>query len=160
MDCSPPGSSDHGIFQARILKWLAISFSRGSSWPRDQTCTSCLAGFTTEPPREPFVWMDWLRLLDLPLLEFAQVHVHCIGDAIELSHPLMPSFPSALDLFSIRDFFNESAVCIWWLRYWSFSFNLSPSSEYSGLIFLKIYWFDLAVQGTFKSLLQHLSRRY
>ena len=51
MDCSP-GSSDHGIFQARILEWVVISFSRGSSPPRDETCVSCLSGgfFTTEPP--------------------------------------------------------------------------------------------------------------
>ena len=44
MDCSPPGSSVHGIFQARILEWLAISFSRGSSWSRDRTRISCTAG--------------------------------------------------------------------------------------------------------------------
>ena len=51
MDCSRPGSSVLGISQARILEWVAISFSRGSSWPRDWTCVSCLAGkfFTTEP---------------------------------------------------------------------------------------------------------------
>ena len=42
MDCSPPGSSVHGISQARILEWVAISFSRGSSWPRDQICVSCI----------------------------------------------------------------------------------------------------------------------
>ena len=57
---SPPGSSGHRIFQARILEWVAISFSRGSSWPRDQTRVSSIsyiAGgfffFTTEPPRKP-----------------------------------------------------------------------------------------------------------
>ena len=44
MDCSLPGSSVHGILQARILEWIAISFSRGSSWPRDQTQISCIAG--------------------------------------------------------------------------------------------------------------------
>ena len=51
--CSLPGSSVHGIFQARILEWVVISFSRRSSWPRDQTCVSCIAGrfFITEPPR-------------------------------------------------------------------------------------------------------------
>ena len=55
---------------------------------------------------------------------------------------------------SIRDFYNESSVPIWW----SFSFSISPSSKYSGLISLKIVWFDLlAVQGTFRSLLQHHS---
>ena len=51
IDYSPPGSSVHGISQAGILEWVAISFSRRSSWPRDQTCVSCLAGgfFNTEP---------------------------------------------------------------------------------------------------------------
>ena len=44
VDCSPPGSSIHGILQARILEWFAISFSRGSSWPRDRTQVSCIAG--------------------------------------------------------------------------------------------------------------------
>ena len=44
MDCSPPGSSVHGILQARVLEWVAISFSRGSSWPRDRTQVSCIAG--------------------------------------------------------------------------------------------------------------------
>ena len=43
MDCSPPGSSDHGILQARILEWVAISYSRGSSWPRDWTWVSCIS---------------------------------------------------------------------------------------------------------------------
>ena len=55
MDCSLPGSSVHGISQARILEWVAISFSRGSSPPRDQIHVSCLAGrvFTMEPPGKP-----------------------------------------------------------------------------------------------------------
>ena len=54
MDYSPPGSSVHGIFQARILDWIAISFSRGSSQPRGQTSSAALAGgfLTTEPPRQ------------------------------------------------------------------------------------------------------------
>ena len=65
---------------------------------------------------------------------------------------LMPStFPS------IRVFSNESALCIRWPTYWSFSFSNSPSNEYSGLISFRIDWFDLAVQGTFKSLFQHHS---
>ena len=61
---------------------------------------------------------------------------------------------------SIRDFSNESSVHIRWLKYWSFSFSISPSSEYSGLKSLKIDWFDLlAVQGTFRSLYQHHSSK-
>ena len=64
---------------------------------------------------------------------------------------LLPSiFPS------IRVFSNESAVCIRWPKYWSFSFNISPSNEHPGLICLRMDWLDLlAVQGTLKSLLQH-----
>ena len=68
---------------------------------------------------------------------------------------LLPSiFPS------IRVFFNESALCIRWPKYWSFNFSISPSNEYSELISFKIDWFDLlAVQGTLKSLLQHHSSK-
>ena len=64
---------------------------------------------------------------------------------------LLPStFPS------IKVFSNESILCIRWPKYWSFSFNISPSNEYSELISFRIYWFNLfAVQGTLKSLLQH-----
>ena len=68
---------------------------------------------------------------------------------------LLPSiFPS------IRVFSNESALCIRWPKYWSFSFSISPSNEYSGLNFFTVDWFDLlAVQGTLKSLLQHYSSK-
>ena len=61
---------------------------------------------------------------------------------------------------SIRVFSNESALHIRWPKYWSFSFSISSSSEYSGLISFRIHWFDiLAVQGTLKSLLQHHSSK-
>ena len=70
----------------------------------------------------------------------------------------LPLWPSVLP--SMRDFSNEWAVCIRWPKYWSFNFSISPSNEYSGLISLKIDWFDLlAVQGTFRSLLQHHSSK-
>ena len=59
-DCSPPGSSVHGMLQARTLEWVAMSFSRGSSRPRNRTYVSCLAGgfFTTEPPRKHLKFVD------------------------------------------------------------------------------------------------------
>ena len=61
---------------------------------------------------------------------------------------------------SIRVFSNESALCIRWPKHWSFSFNIGPSNEHSGLISFRIDWLDLlAVQGTFKSLLQHHSSK-
>ena len=74
-----------------------------------------------------------------------------------LYHPLLLPF----SIFpSIRVFSNESVLHIWWPKYWSFNFSISPSSEYSGLISFKMDWLDLlAVQGTLKSLLQHHSSK-
>ena len=89
------------------------------------------------------------------LPEFAQTQVHWVGDDI-LCHPLLllPSvFPSN------RVSSNESTLPIRWPKYWSFSFSISPSNEYSGLISFQIDWFDLAVQGTLKHLLQHHSSK-
>ena len=74
-----------------------------------------------------------------------------------LCHPrlLLPPIPS-----SIRVFSNESALHMKWPKYWSFSFSISPSNEYSGLVSFRMDWLDLlAVQGTFKSLLQHHSSK-
>ena len=94
------------------------------------------------------------------LPEFAQTHVHWVGDATQPSNSLsslllLPSiFPS------IRVFSCESVLHIKWPKYWSFSFSISPSNEYSGVISFRIDWLDLlAVQGTFKSLLQHHSSK-
>ena len=76
-----------------------------------------------------------------------------------LCHPLLPSiFPNIR--VSFRVFSNESALLIRWPKYWIFSFNISPSSEYPGLISFRMDWLDLlAVQGTLKSLLQHHSSK-
>ena len=74
-----------------------------------------------------------------------------------LCHPLLLS-PSIFP--SIRVFSDESALCIRWPKYWSFSFSISPSDEHSGLISFSMNWLDLlAVQGTLKSLLQHHSSK-
>ena len=74
-----------------------------------------------------------------------------------LCHPLL--LPSSI-FSSIRDFSNESALRIRWPNYWSFSFSISPSKEYSGLVSFRMGWLDLlAVQGTLKSLLQHHSSK-
>ena len=92
------------------------------------------------------------------LLEFTQIHVYRAGDAIQPSHPLLSPSPPAPNRSQHQGFSNESAFCIRWPKYWSFSFSISPSNEYSGLISFRIDWFDLlAVQGTLKSLLQHHS---
>ena len=92
------------------------------------------------------------------LQESTQTHVHWVSDAIQPSHIL--SFPSPHIFPSIRGFSNESALRIMWPKYWSFNFNISPSSEYPGLISFRMDWLDLlAVQGTLKSLLQHHSSK-
>ena len=89
------------------------------------------------------------------LLELAQSHVHQVGDAIQPSHSLSSLSPPAFNFPSIRIFSNESVLHIRWPKYWSFSFSISPSNEYLGLISFGIDWLDLlAVQGTLKSLLQ------
>ena len=89
------------------------------------------------------------------LLELAQTHVYWVGDVIQPSHPfssllLLPSiFPC------IRFISNEYVFHIKWPKYWSFSFNMNPSNEHSGLISFRIGWFDLpTIQETLKSLRQ------
>ena len=89
------------------------------------------------------------------LPKFAQTHVHWVNDAIQLSHPLLPSLLPSVSP-SIRVFSNESAFRIRWPKYWSCSFRISLSNEYSGFISFRMDWFDLlAVHGVLKSLLQH-----
>ena len=227
IDCTQPASSVPVIFKAKILEWVAISYSRGSSWPRDPTHIPCVSHtgrqilyhlshqgslwrnlLFSRPVLSNSLWLHALQQTRPPCLltisPFAQVHVHCTGDAIQPSHPLMPSSSSdfslsqhqrlfqwvgclhqfssvqslscvrlfltpwttahqaslsitntrrspkpmsiesvmpsnhlnlchplllLLSIFpSIRVFSNESALHIRWPKYWSFSFNISPSS--------------------------------
>ena len=94
------------------------------------------------------------------LPELAQTRVHWICDAIQPYHPLSSPSPSALNLSRTRVFSNESVLRIRWPKYWSFSYSISPTNEYSGLISFRMDWLDLlAVQGTLKSLLQHHSSK-
>ena len=94
------------------------------------------------------------------LLESTQTHVHRVGDAIQPSHPLLSPSPPALNPSQHQGLSSESALHIRWPKYWSFSFNISPSNEHSRLVSFRIDWLDLlAVQGTFKSLLKHHSSK-
>ena len=93
------------------------------------------------------------------LPELVQTHVHRTGDAIQPSHPLSSPSSPAFNLSQHQGLFRW-VLHIRWPKYWSFSFSISPSNEYSGLISLRIDWFDLlAVQGTLKSVLQHHSSK-
>ena len=88
------------------------------------------------------------------LLKFTFIELVMLLNHLILYHPLL--LPPSI-FTSIRAFSNESVLCFRWPKYWCFSFSISPSNEYSGLISFRIVWFDLAVQGTLKSLLQHHS---
>ena len=176
MDCSPTGFSVHGISQARILEWVAISFSRGSSWPRDWiqvSCISCIGRWilynrdTWEAPFSSIQSFSSVQVFATPWTEACQASLSITNPwnflklmSIEsvipsnhliLCHPLL-FLPSIFS--SIRIFSNEPVLHIRWPKYWSFSFNISPSDEYSGLISFRMDWLDLlAVQGTLNSLL-------
>ena len=90
------------------------------------------------------------------LPEFTQTHVHRAGDAIQQSHPLWSPYPPAPNPSSIRVFSKESTLPMRWPKYWSFSFSISFSNEYPGLISFRMDWLNLlVVQGTLRSLLQH-----
>ena len=106
----------------------------------------------TAARQTPLSIINSQSLLKLMSTELVMPSNHLI-----LCHPLLflpPIFPS------IRVFSNESALCIRWPKYWSFSFSINPSNEYSGLISFRIDWLDLlAVQETLKSLLQHHSSK-
>ena len=92
--------------------------------------------------------------------EFTQTHVHQVGDAIQPSHPLSSPSPPAFNLPQHQDLFKWSALRIRWPKYWSFSFNIHPSNEHSGLISFRMDWLDLlAVQETLTSFLQHHSSK-
>ena len=128
MDCNSPCPSVYGIFQARILEWVAISFSRGPSWFRDWSCVSwpsALAGgfFPTEPPGKPMFQFSSVAqscptlcdprdcsTLGFPvhdqLPELTQIHVHWVGDAIQPSHPLSSPSPPALNLSQHQGLFK------------------------------------------------------
>ena len=93
------------------------------------------------------------------LPESTQTHVHCVSDAIQPSHPLSSLSLPALNLSQHQRLFQWVSSSIRWPKDWSFSFNISPSNEHSGLIF-RMAWLDLlAVQGALNDLLQHHSSK-
>ena len=101
VDCSSSGSSVHGILQARILEWVAISFSRGSSWPMDRTQVSCITDQIRSLAQSCPTLCDPMNRSTpgLPvhhqIPEFTQTHVHRVSDAIQPSHPLSSPSPPA-----------------------------------------------------------------
>ena len=109
---------------------------------------------------QPHEWQHARPPCHHQLLEFTQTHICRVSDAIQPSHSLsspflLPPIPPSITVFS-----NDSALCMSWPKYWSFSFSIIPSKEHPGLISFRMDWLDLlAVHGTFKSLLQHHSSK-
>ena len=166
MDCSLPGSTIHGILQARILEWVAISFSRGSSWCRDWTCMSCALQEDFLPDELEMgcllsafycsVAQSCLTLCDsvdcstpgFPILyclpEFSQTHVHWVNNAMQTSHPLSSppaSFPAS-GSFPVSQLFAS--------RGYSIGASVLPMNIQC--------WFPLGVTGLISLLSKGLSR--
>ena len=112
MDCSPPGSSVHGILQARILEWVAILFSRGSSWQGDWIQSPALSVQFSSFAQSCLTLCDPVDCITpgFPvhhqLLGLSQTHVHRVGDAIQPSHPLSSPSPPALNLSQHQGLFQ------------------------------------------------------
>ena len=167
-DHSPPGSSVHGIFQARILEWVVISFFRGYSWPRDWTWAFWIAArfFTISATRKAHSVVKSCPPLHATL-PYASLFPRVCLDSCPLSwwcHPTLlfsvTPFLSCIQSFPTSGSCPMSWLCIRWPSYWSFSFSISPSNEYSGLVSFRINWVDpFAAQGTLKSLLQQHSSK-
>ena len=121
------------------LNWLsAVQFSSVAL-----SCLTLCDPMNCSPPGLP---------VHHQLLGFIQTHVHWVGDAIRPSHPLSSPFPPALNLSQHGVFSNESALCIRWPKYWSFSFNISPSNDYT-----QDHWFLLCLLWQCWALLENFS---
>ena len=176
MDCGPLGFSVHEIFQARILEWVAIPFSRDlyihclncskgevmqssilklGLWNLNQFSSvqslSCVRLFATQ----------WIAALQASLSITNSRSLHKLmpiesvmpSSHLILCHPLLLLSPVSP---SIRVCSNESTLCMRWPKYWSFSFSISPSDKHPELISFRMdCLYLLAVQGILKSLLQH-----
>ena len=142
----------------RIIIWLIFLFKKSNKKFFEICCCSVTQSYLTLCKPMDGSTHGFLVLHHLP--EFAQIHVHWVVDAIQPSHPVMPLLFLPSIFPSIRIFSNELALHIRWPKHWSFSFSISPFSEYSGWISFRIEWFDLlAVQESLKSLLQHHSSK-
>ena len=179
-DCSPPGSSVHGILQARILEWVAILLSRRTSQLRNGTGVSYIVGsfFTIWATREALFMIVQLScsVMSDSLLPRVLQHARppCLSPTPRVHSNSRPSsqwchpaisffvfpFSSCPQSLPASVFSNESTLLKKWPKYWSFSLSISPSNEHPGLVSFRMAWLDLLrVQETLKCLLQHHSSK-
>ena len=167
---SVQGSRDYGYSHVLLLIWyfvLLLTHNTSTSHQISSSSSLCLgpsmyvssAQFNTVAQSCPTLCdpMD-CSMPGFPVhhqfLEFTQINVHWVSDAMQPSHPLLSPSPPTFNLSQLRVFSNESVLHIRWPKYWSFSFSISPSNEYSGLISFRMDWFNLlALQAFLKSLL-------
>ena len=134
-----------------LLAFLQVSSHHHRRWQHllDQSSGSLHSLFSSVQP-----------LSCVQTLEPTQTHNHWVRDAIQPSHPLLSPSPPALNLSQHQGLFKESAVCIRYPKYWTFSFNICPSIEHPGLFSFRMDWLELlAVQVTLKSILQYHSSK-
>ena len=131
MDCSLPGSSLHGIFQARELHWGAISFLLLTAIQSLSRVRLLVTPWTAAPQASLSFTISWRP-------EFAQTHIHWLGDAIQPSHPLPPSSFFDFNLCQHQHLFQWVSCSHQVAKYWSFICSVSSSNEYSGLNFLRM----------------------
>ena len=132
------------FFTRHCFLWYQNSFSSVQFSSVTQSCPTLCDPMDCSMPGLP---------VHHQLPELAQTHAHWVGDAIQSSHPQVAPSP-ALNLSQHQGLSNESVLRIRSPKYWSFSFCIGPSNEYSGLISFRMDWLDLlAVQGTLKNLL-------
>jgi len=140
-----------------VAKIVQLTYTLYSSYPNVSVQFSCPVMSYSLRPQDCSTQASLSITNSRSLLKLMSIKSVMPSNHLILCHPvfLLPSiFPS------IRVFSNESALCIRWPKYWSFSFSLSPSNEYLGLTSFRMDWLDLlAVQGTLRSLLQHHSSK-
>ena len=157
MDGSPSGSPVPGILQTRTLEWVAISFPSAWKWKVKVKSLSGVRLLATPwtaayqaRPSMGFSRQEYWSGVPLPSPVILSNHLIFCHSLL-----VLPSVFLSISIFS-----NELALLIRWTKDWGFNFSISPSNEYSGLISFRIARFDLlAVWGTLKSLLQHLSTK-
>ena len=143
----------------RMISHFYLTEMLNTNWAEDEMFSSVVQSFQLfETPGTAACQTSLSITNSQSLLKLTSIELVMPSSHLILCHPLLflPSiFPS------IRVFSNESALCIRWPKYWSFSFNISPSKEHPGLISFRMNWLDLlAVQGTLKSLPQHHSLKH
>ena len=151
----------HFLFSTKLKYFICVTDDCNSKWDGSRKSDVIVV----QLPSHVWLWDPWTAARQASLsftISWSLLRLMSFESVMPSNHLILCQPPHVLpSVFpSIRSFFDELALHISWPKCWSFSFSISPSNEYSGLIFFRIDWFNLlAVQGTLKSLLQHHSSK-